>query len=745
MAFPYENLVAAVRKGSVRDVKAVLHSGGGEVDINKHFESDGPDNHVLYTAVIFARSNIVALLLAFGALVDNKHEMWETALSYRYSTDIFLQLFHALTARLVVEHNNQLLGAPLAAAVWNYIEKGRRTKHGVTRSLLEMVLCSSTAQMLSLVLYYGIEVNPVDMPGVALNTILHNWGNERGETERYNTEKVRILIEAGAIMCPYPSDGPSLLQLAVDVDKTWNAELVRLILDTDEVHGINAESAFGDRGAIVTPLEQIVTMECNNMQDDNRTDITTQLVESGAVYARMTHSGASVLSLALKRELDAWDPSYRISMLDVLLTHMTPSEWRSPDIFLQLFHALTAQLAAAKNNQLLGAPLAAAVWHYIEQGRRTKHGVTRSVLEEVVCESTAKMLSMALYCGMEVNPADKPGVALNTILRNWGEGRGDWDKRNTAKVRVLIEAGAIMCPYPSDGPSILQLAVDVDKTQGAVLVRLVLDTDEVHGINVESAFGGFGAISTPLEQIVTTKYGWRSPRDNRKEITEQLIESGAVYTRMTHSGVSILSLTLERELDALEDAQSVSMLDVLLAYMTPSEVRMPATTSHGSLVMQAVARGGRKYERPTSVVLEKLLANGADASAVDGPSGQTPLYYLVAESLRPLYMQRNEYHNEKAVVQLLQGGADIFRENADGQNVVDLVAANASNWTMQKDTYQLLYDTAMRRQNNLEAFGMALHPQRFNTATQNVGEKRATCSNFCPTVLYELLLVLLVV
>jgi hypothetical protein len=392
--------------------------------------------------------------------------MWETALSYRYSTDLFLQLFHALTARLVVKHNNQLLGAPLAAVVWHYIEQGRRTKHGVTRSLLEMVLCSSTAQMLSLVLYYGIEVNPVDMPGVALNTILHNWGHERCESERYNTEKVRILIEAGAIMCPYPSDGPSLLQLAVDVDKTWNAELVRLILDTDEVHGINAESAFGDRGAIVTPLEQIVTMECNNMRDDNRTDITTQLVESGAVYTRMTHSGASVLSLALKRELDASEDAYRISMLDVLLTHMTPSE-----------------------------------------------------------------------------------------------------------------------------------------------------------------------------------------------------------------------------------------------------VRMPATTSHGSLVMQAVAKGGRKYDRPTSVVLAKLLARGADASAVDGPSGQTPLYYMVAQSLRPgSYSPSRVEDNEKAVVQLLQGGADIFRENADGKNVVDLVAAQPSNWTMKKDTYQLLYDTAMRRQNNLEAFGMALHP-----------------------------------
>jgi hypothetical protein len=473
----YERLVAAVRKGSVCGIKTVLHSGGGVVDINKHFESDGPDNHVLYTAVIFGRSNVVALLLAFGALVDNKHEMWDSAMFNQYSPDIFLQLFHALTTQLAAAHNNRLQGRRLTTAVWYYLEKGRQIQFRVNRSLLEEVVCSSTTPILSLMLSLGMEVNPANKPaGFAINTLLRDWEREMKYT-RYergtNTENVRILIEAGAIVCSYPNDGPSVLQLAIDLDKTRDAELVRLILDTDEVHGINVASAYGKKGRVRTPLVHVLTVLCDCVTEDNRANMTTQLIESGAVYIQM------------------------------------------------------AQMCAS-----------------------------------------------------------------------------------------------------------------------------------------------------------------------------------------TDVGTSILSLALKRELCFYEDARSDSMLDVLLARMTPSEVRMPATTDHGSLVMQAVTKGPRHYDRPTSVVLAKLLAHGADASAVDGPSGQTPLYYLVAKSLGySRYEPSRAEENEKVVVQLLQGGADIFRENADGQNVVDLVAANASNWKMHKDTYQLLYDIAMRRQNNLEAFGMALHPQ----------------------------------
>ena len=384
----------------------------------------------------------------------------------------------------------------------------------------------------------------------------------------------------------------------------------------------------------------------------------------------------------------------------------------STDVFEYLFSSLRDQLSISSAGQFEGHALTAAAWDYLRLG-----------VLDVALYGTPAMLSRMIFHGYPMGRIHV-GRVIREILIAWGKSshenpRGKQD--NLEKVRLLIRVGGNMDSIPGD-LSLLQIAIDLEQGINCDLVRLLLEAmDGSDDINCEYFIEGdqagslyrhsviFQSRSILVHNICRRINSLRD--DNRACMTTALLEYGADFKTMWH-GVSPLFIALERELHH-EQSPRVSVLDVLLSHMTINEVRMPATSSGRSLVLQTLLP--RYSSKSKSDTLKKLLAAGADQNAIDGETGETPLYAFMSRILQQgmdLYSPTayNDEDHGLMLILLENPGLDVFRKNRDGATVVDLVNERISEWHMGRPLYEVFYRVVTKDYEDARiCFAMALH------------------------------------
>ena len=387
----------------------------------------------------------------------------------------------------------------------------------------------------------------------------------------------------------------------------------------------------------------------------------------------------------------------------------------STDVFEYLLSSLRE--AISSGGHLEGPKLNAAVWEYLQPSS------SFSFIDHVAIHGSPAMLSRMLFNGIPVNKSNEPGGVMYALLKNWNQYKTDHEYRyfsyNIEKARLLIQAGASVDSRPGE-LSALQIAVGLKQGLDCDLVRLILETGNYGHIDSEYVAHGdpHGSLrrsmftqprSVLVHNICRNIDEYHS--DNRASIMSALIEHGANCTHMW-MGISPLFLALERELDS-RDSMRVSVLDVLLAHMTKHDVKMPATSSGRSLVLQTLLPGYSSKSK--SDTLEKLLAAGADQNAIDGPTGETPLYSFMSRILQqgmgvyspPAY---SDLISRLMFILLQNPDLDVFRKNRDGSTVIDLVNENIHEWHMGRPLYELFHRIVMKRYEDARrCFAMALH------------------------------------
>ena len=383
----------------------------------------------------------------------------------------------------------------------------------------------------------------------------------------------------------------------------------------------------------------------------------------------------------------------------------------STDIFEYMIDSLRDQLSTSSNAPLEGSALTVALWEYL-QPSGSLDSAEFSFIDDVAVYGSPAMLSRMLFHGIPVNTSNEPAGVIYKLLKNWGGYEPThphhYEQFNIEKVRLLILAGANMHPIPGELSS-LQIAIDICQGLRCDLVRLILET-RTCDINIEyfvhgSQYGTLrrGLMLQPRPVFVQNicRFISNPCNDNRVATLVTLLEQGADFTKMWR-GLSPLFLALERELKH-EYSPQVSVLDALLEHMTVEQVQMPATSDFQSLVLQTLQPGN---SRPRT--LEKLLAAGADQNTVDGPTGVTPLYYLMSRLL-----EQNEVDNEEQqlILILIQSpGLDFFKKIRDGVTVLDLVNGRIADWNMGIEIYTIFHRIVTENyQIARECFSMALH------------------------------------
>jgi hypothetical protein len=194
---------------------------------------------------------------------------------------------------------------------------------------------------------------------------------------------------------------------------------------------------------------------------------------------------------------------------------------------------------------------------------------------------------------------------------------------------------------------------------------------------------------------------------------EYLLEAGAHVTAMSN-GQSPLFVAFHQYQSgfAAHHCFTRSIIRHILSHMDDTSIQMPATIHNHSFVKQAPMPLWEERDLYQAMhetdLLQMLIDTGADTNAVDGPSGLTPLYYLVANSMTD--SGNMNHRNRTNMATLLRAGVDVHMRNTDGDTVADFINRNIHRWSMGRDLYQELEALFMEAYfAKREALAMALH------------------------------------
>ena len=372
--------------------------------------------------------------------------------------------------------------------------------------------------------------------------------------------------------------------------------------------------------------------------------------------------------------------------------HVTdsPSLWESAlhnhistEIFLILFSQLQSEINVDDGSS---AGVNAAVFEFLQKARDQNECTPKFLIDSVGLEGSVAMLSLVISLGMPVNTSNRCTFSLlHAMIATWDNLKrwypNFYESVQLEKIRLLIGAGLQINTGHTSPYTVIEFAIMLESQNSSALVRLLLDSFKwdlnresdvpqkckhnlMRNRNIKTV--------TPLIMAMLNVPIF-SNTDNQACIVSQLLEAGADCMKETEN-ISPLFFAVERELSGKFDAPcGKSILDAILEFMTPAQVKASSTSNSFSLVMQTLLPEVTNSRGLRSKTLAKLLAKGADPDSLDGPLGLIPIFEFMLRSFAKNGIVEFSTEEEMTMQILLRSDVDIFQENCYGNSVFDLV------------------------------------------------------------------------
>ncbi|KAJ1464534.1 hypothetical protein T484DRAFT_1758027 [Baffinella frigidus] len=390
----HKQLMESVRMRSIRNITTALNNGADVNELIPIHGVNGIFTSALREAVKSKYVNGVVYLLDHGAAVDNRPNMWDSAISNKQSTEIFRRLFATLKQQIRIQ-SSHLQDGEIVERVWEYLDEDR------TGHIEHNIAIHGNPAMLSAALDHGMRVDTPGSIPVVYALFTHIKSSSRFDYSVVGPdveEKTRMLLAAGTRKFPVPTGLPSLLSLAIMTDTSCRGDLVRICLDDRHCEDVNHEEIplRFDQGTFptqqTTALGHLVTKGYRDgvAYLETFNFIFMQLVEAGADVLQMSN-GRMPLLLAVQacvqhnwRHLHNEDVmKVQIGAVKDILAHMTREEIRMP--MSHKSHSLIAEACSP----------------------------------EIFIESRLSLLKMLLKSGADPNAPDGPTgeTPLYTVVR----------------------------------------------------------------------------------------------------------------------------------------------------------------------------------------------------------------------------------------------------------------------------------------------------------------------------------------
>ena len=328
-----------------------------------------------------------------------------------------------------------------------------------------------------------------------------------------------------------------------------------------------------------------------------------------------------------------------------------------------------------------------------------------SFLQLVAMNGSPQMLQALLSYGTEhhFDHGQNKNI-LHAMISGW-KWAGFVQDAGVEKIRLLCEAGAYMGRSTVTGLSIIHAAILHDMSFQAELVRMIINY-----MNPSCVYDQVSLVSgtDELEYVspvvrVLTKHGFTT-RDNRYDMLNMLFKVGAKRNQLFNEK-PIMFTALQQELTWHAHIRRPSCLDVIVHGMDKFDKTKPRNCKYHWMVMQTVLRENPRHASSRNEILKILISEGFDPNEKDFLHGQTPLHYLIDQSLSDY-----ERGDECLVETLLRcETVDVGVVDNRGQDMLKLVRSRIHDWKMSPLIYNLLYLKAEELIAKRDAFTLALH------------------------------------